>query len=85
MVSAHEWPIYRYRPQKSHIGRSLILANSRDPNRVPKAPQKTLTLIKTNISPLQVYFALQTSKPGYRPELCLPILSNLEHSDSCNF
>jgi len=22
--SAHEWPIYRYRPQKSHIGRSLV-------------------------------------------------------------
>jgi len=20
----HEWPIYRYRPQKSHIGRSLV-------------------------------------------------------------
>ena len=23
-ISAHEWPIYRYRPQKSHISRSLI-------------------------------------------------------------
>jgi len=22
--SAHEWPIYRYRPQKSHIGRFLL-------------------------------------------------------------
>jgi len=22
--SVHEWPIYRHRPQKSHIGRSLL-------------------------------------------------------------
>jgi len=25
IISAHEWPIYRYRPQNSHIGRSLLL------------------------------------------------------------
>jgi len=24
-ISAHEWPIYRYRPQKSHTGRSLVV------------------------------------------------------------
>jgi len=24
-LSVHEWPIYQYRPQKSHIGRSLVL------------------------------------------------------------
>ena len=23
-ISAHEWPIYQYQPQKSHIGRSLV-------------------------------------------------------------
>jgi len=28
-ISAHEWPIYQYRPQKSPIGRSLIKTHRR--------------------------------------------------------
>jgi len=26
-VLVHEWPIYRYRPQKSHISRSLFVTD----------------------------------------------------------
>jgi len=33
-----------------------------------------------NLASLTVYFALQTSKPGYRLALCQPTLSNLWHS-----
>jgi len=27
-LSVHEWPIYRHGPQKTHIGRSLVLKGS---------------------------------------------------------
>ena len=27
-ISAHEWPIHQYRPQKSHVGRSLVITTT---------------------------------------------------------
>jgi len=56
---------------------------------VPKIllfPEKFVLNIHHNknkdLAPLTVYFALQTSKPGYRPTVCQRTLSNLWHSDS---
>jgi len=43
-LSVHEWPIYRHRLQKSHIGRSVVVGN-------PTAPKTSDSLVLTTPQP----------------------------------